>query len=179
MSPFLHRKVGRREMIASMAFVFGFLACAKPEASSSPEPTPNLTYQPFDAAFVGSTSRIVEQDFEGQVVTTRQGVRIYIRAGLAQTDTGYFASFVVDSAVQSEGQAGAPLGERLGKGVSDATALTPTLSQRERGLNEERKPSDQETTRDNHDQQRKCRVSLPAEAESAGSAPRRLGAYRV
>ncbi len=121
------RHLNRLATSAVAALVSGLVACTKAEPGSPPDPIADLTYQPFAAAFVGSTHRIVEQEFDGQVVTTKRGIRLFVRAELAPVGTRRIVSFTMDSVVPVDETAGSLMSDQFAsaRGATFTATVAP------------------------------------------------------
>jgi hypothetical protein len=79
------------------------VSCASPGGSEEIAPSELVTYQPFIAAYVGSAHRMVQQEFDGQLMTNESAVQFFVHLEVAAAKDLLSASMVLDSVVQIEG----------------------------------------------------------------------------
>ena len=85
--------------------------CAYGCAGSSPAtedvaPSALVVYRPFEAMYQATTHRTIQQEFDGQVVTTESGMTFFLRTSVVESDSLLSASFVLDSVARVVGLQG-------------------------------------------------------------------------
>jgi len=76
-------------------------------------PAESLTYQPFAAAYAGAAHRILEQEFDGQTVTTEAGMHFFMNTELVRAGDMLSATIVLDSIVWVRGPSSGMLRSQL------------------------------------------------------------------
>jgi hypothetical protein len=116
----------RANTVASILAITA-VACSRTVASDAVTPDDRLTYQPFAASYVGAAHRIVEQEFNGQTVTTEAGMHFFMRTELVRAGDKLGATIVLDSVVWVQGPSSGMLHARLdsARGATFTAVVAP------------------------------------------------------
>ncbi len=117
-----------RVIALASAAAAAFTACGRTPEIDAVTPTGSLKYQPFDAAYTGATHLIVQQDFNGQTVTTESGMHFFARVELLRAGETMSATIVLDSVVWVQGQLSGVVQAQLdsARGATFLAAVAPT-----------------------------------------------------